>query len=69
MDNYIISDSALRTIIDESPLNDDQKKQLAENIDSLDNSQRVRLLVLIRDIFAVEEEKKGGLEEVARFSN
>ncbi|MDD4062643.1 MAG: hypothetical protein PHV25_02615 [Candidatus Pacebacteria bacterium] len=69
MNNYIVSDSALKMIIDESPLSDDQKSQLAENIESLDNSQRARLLVLIRDIFAVEEEKKGGLEEVARFSN
>lgn len=66
MSKYIISDSALKTIIDNSPIDDDQKKQLAEDIESLDNDQRVQLMLLLRDIYALEDQKNQELETVSR---
>jgi hypothetical protein len=66
MNKYIISDSALKIIIDNSPIDDDQKKQLAEDIESLDNDQRVQLMLLLRDIYALEDQKNQELETVSR---
>ncbi|OQA71074.1 MAG: hypothetical protein BWY34_00177 [Parcubacteria group bacterium ADurb.Bin247] len=66
MSKYIISDSALKTIIDNSPIDDNQKKQLAEDIESLDNDQRVQLMLLLRDIYALEDQKNQELETVSR---
>ena len=66
MNKYIISDSALKIIIDNSPIDDDQKKQLAEDVESLDNDQRVQLMLLLRDIYALEDQKDQELETVSR---
>ena len=66
MSKYIISDSALKTIIDNSPIDDNQKKQLAEDIESLDNDQRVQLMLLLREIYALEDQKNQELETVSR---
>jgi len=66
MNKYIISDSALKIIIDNSPIDDNQKKQLAEDIESLDNDQRVQLMLLLRDIYALEDQKNQELETVSR---
>lgn len=66
MNKYIISDSALKIIIDNSPIDDKQKKQLAEDIEFLDNDQRVQLMLLLRDIYALEDQKNQELETVSR---
>lgn len=66
MNKYIISDSALKIIIDNSPIDDKQKKQLAEDIEFLDNDQRVQLMLLLREIYALEDQKNQELETVSR---
>jgi len=61
-DKSIISDGSIQSLIEVTPLDEEQKKKILEDLPYMDEEARIFLLGAIRDIFIIEEEKQKAIQ-------